>query len=135
MSTLVIEQDLTVRSVTVTTDTLSVELSDGRGVSVPLTWFPRLLHGAPEERERWELIGRGSGIHWPDLDEDISLEGLLVGRSSAESQQSLGRSKRGKNRLANKTLHPTATRACRCGQSGKRGRPIGCRRAVPGGCA
>ena len=91
MSTLVIEQDLTVRSVTVTSDTLSVELSDGRGVSVPLAWFPRLLHGAPEERERWELIGRGSGIHWPDLDEDISLEGLLAGRSSAESQQSLGR--------------------------------------------
>jgi hypothetical protein len=91
MSTLVIEQDLTVRAVTVTADTLSVELSDGRGVSVPLAWFPRLLHGAPEEREHWELIGRGSGIHWPDLDEDISLEGLLAGRSSAESQQSLSR--------------------------------------------
>ncbi len=91
MSTLVIEQDLTVRSVSVTSNTLSVELSDGRGVSVPLGWFPRLIHATPEERERWELIGRGSGIHWPDLDEDISLEGLLAGRSSAESQQSFGR--------------------------------------------
>jgi hypothetical protein len=91
MSTLVIEQDLTVRSVTVTSTTLSVELSDGRGVSVPLGWFPRLIHATPEERERWELIGRGSGIHWPDLDEDISLEGLLAGRSSAESPQSFGR--------------------------------------------
>jgi hypothetical protein len=91
MSTLVFEQDLTVRSVTVTSDTLSVELSDGRGVSVPLGWFPRLLHATPAERERWELIGRGSGIHWTDLDEDISLEGLVAGRSSAESQQSFGR--------------------------------------------
>ncbi|MCL4179036.1 MAG: DUF2442 domain-containing protein [Verrucomicrobia bacterium] len=91
MSTLVIEQDLTVRSVTVTSDTLSMELSDGRGVSVPLGWFPRLLHATPEERERWELIGRGSGIHWPDLDEGISLKGLVVGRSSAESQHSFGR--------------------------------------------
>ncbi len=91
MSTLAIEQDLTARSVTVTSNTLSVELSDGRGVSVPLGWFPRLIHATPEERERWELIGGGSGIHWPDLDEDISLEGLLAGRSSAESQQSFGR--------------------------------------------
>jgi hypothetical protein len=91
MSTLAVEQDLTVRSVTVTSNTLSVELSDGRGVSVPLGWFPRLIHATPEERERWELIGGGSGIHGPDLDEDISLEGLLAGRSSAESQQSFGR--------------------------------------------
>ena len=91
MSTLVIEQDLAVSAVTVTADTLCLELSDGRSLSVPLAWFPRLLHGTPEERGHWELIGRGSGIHWPDLDEDISLEGLLAGRSSAESQQSLER--------------------------------------------
>lgn len=91
MSTLVVEHDLVVSAVTVTADTLSVELSDGRSLSVPLAWFPRLLHGNAEERGRWELIGRGSGIHWPDLDEDISLEGLLAGRSSGESQQSLDR--------------------------------------------
>ncbi|MCP5523278.1 MAG: DUF2442 domain-containing protein [Verrucomicrobiales bacterium] len=91
MNTLVIEQDLAVSSVAVTGDSLSLELSDGRSLSVPLGWFPRLLHGTSEERGRWELIGRGSGIHWPDLDEDISLEGLLAGRSSAESQQSLDR--------------------------------------------
>jgi hypothetical protein len=91
MTTLVIEQDLSVRGVAVTADTLGVELSDGRSLSVPLAWFPRLLHGTLEERAHWELIGRGAGIHWPDLDEDISLEGLLAGRSSAESQQSLDR--------------------------------------------
>ena len=108
MSTLVIEQDLAVSGVAVTPDTLSVELSDGRSLSVPLGWFPRLLHGTPEERARWELIGRGSGIHWPDLDEDISLEGLLAGRSSAESQQSLDRwLKTLKQRLANKRLRRT----------------------------
>ena len=91
MSTLVIEQDLAVSSVVVTADTLSVELSDGRSLSVPLGWFPRLLHGTPEERVRWELIGRGSGVHWPDLDEDISVVGILGGRPSGESADSLRR--------------------------------------------
>ena len=74
--------------VTVTDDTLSVELSDGRAISVPLTWFPRLMHATPGERPKWRLIGRGQGIHWEDLDEDISVEGLLAGRPSGESQAS-----------------------------------------------
>ncbi|MCP5518708.1 MAG: DUF2442 domain-containing protein [Verrucomicrobiales bacterium] len=91
MSTLVSEQDLVVSAVAVTADALCVELSDGRSLSVPLAWFPRLLHGTPAERGQWELIGRGSGIHWPALDEDVSLKGLLAGRSSAESQPSLER--------------------------------------------
>ena len=73
---------------TVTDDALSVELSDGRILSVPLTWFPRLVHGTPKERANWRLIGRGQGIHWEDLDEDISVEGLLAGRPSGESQLS-----------------------------------------------
>jgi hypothetical protein len=73
----------------VTDDSLSVDLSDGRTVTVPLTWFPRLLHGAPAERERWRLIGRGEGIHWEALDEDISVESLLAGKPSGESQDSL----------------------------------------------
>lgn len=108
MSTLVVEQELAVRGVVVTPDTLSVELSDGRSLSVPLGWFPRLLHGTPGERARWELIGRGSGIHWPELDEDISLEGLLAGRSSGESQQSLDRwLKTRKPRQANKRIRRT----------------------------
>ena len=75
--------------VTVTEDTLSVELGDGRSISVPLTWFPRLLHATPRERSRLRLIGKGEGIHWDGLDEDISTESLLAGRRSGESQESL----------------------------------------------
>ncbi|MCB7130428.1 MAG: DUF2442 domain-containing protein [Candidatus Brocadiales bacterium] len=75
-------------SVSVTEDSLSVDLSDGRTVSVPLAWFPRLLHATREERENWRLIGKGQGIHWKDIDEDISVEGLLAGRPSGESQES-----------------------------------------------
>lgn len=75
-------------NVTVTGDTLSVDLSDGRTISVPLAWFPRLVHATPEERQNWRLIGKGQGIHWEDLDEDISVEGLLAGRASGESQAS-----------------------------------------------
>src|SRR3990170_674517 len=74
--------------VLVTEDTLSVDLSDGRTIMVPLAWFPRLLHGTKEERNNWRLIGRGQGIHWEDLDEDISVENLLAGRASSESQAS-----------------------------------------------
>ncbi len=77
--------------VTVTDDTVTVDLVDGRTLSVPLAWFPRLAHGSPAEREQWRLVGRGEGIHWTGLDEDISVEGLLAGRASAESQASLER--------------------------------------------
>lgn len=75
-------------SVKITDDTLSVDLSDGRTISVPLTWNPRLYHSDSEERNRWRLIGKGKGIHWEDLDEDISVEGLLAGKHSGESQES-----------------------------------------------
>ena len=75
-------------NVTITEDTLSVDLSDGRTISVPLAWFPRLLQSAPEERNNWRLIGKGRGIHWEDIDEDISVEGLLSGKPSGESQPS-----------------------------------------------
>jgi hypothetical protein len=68
-----------------------VHLDDGRTLSVPLAWYPRLLHGTAEERGLFELIGDGEGIHWPELDEDISVEGLLAGRASAESDASLAR--------------------------------------------
>ncbi len=77
--------------IVVTDDTLTVELSDGRAISVPLAWYPRLLHGTEEERGNWRFIGGGQGIHWPDLDEDISVEGMLAGRPSGESQESLRR--------------------------------------------
>ena len=75
-------------NVTVTEDTLSIDLSDGRTVYVPLPWFPRLAHATVEERNNWRLIGKGHGIHWPDLDEDISVEGLIAGKPSGESQAS-----------------------------------------------
>jgi hypothetical protein len=77
-----------IENLAVTEDTLTVDLDDGRTLSVPLAWFPRLLHGSPEERRNWRLIGKGHGIHWEDLDEDISVEGLLIGKSSGESQAS-----------------------------------------------
>ena len=78
-------------AVTVSEDTLTAELSDGRTISVPVAWYPRLLHGTVAERINWRLIGGGQGIHWPDLDEDISVESLLAGRASRESQRSLKR--------------------------------------------
>ncbi len=74
--------------VKVTDDTLSVDLSDGRTISVPLEWFPRLVHASLEERNNWRLIGKGHGIHWEDIDEDISVKGLLAGKPSGESQTS-----------------------------------------------
>ena len=70
---------------------LTVELVDGRTVSVPVQWYPRLAHASPEERAKWRFIGRGEGIHWPELDEDISIANLLAGKSSGESQRSLKR--------------------------------------------
>jgi Protein of unknown function (DUF2442) len=72
-------------------DTLSVDLSDGRTIAAPIAWFPRLAHGNPQERGNWRLIGNGEGIHWPDLDEDVSVDSLLRGRRSGESQASLQR--------------------------------------------
>jgi len=75
--------------VSISEDALSVELSDGRTIVVPLDWYPRLTHATDAERANWRLIGKGQGIHWGDLDEDLSVEGLLVGRPSGESQSSL----------------------------------------------
>ncbi len=89
MSTLAIEIEIPrAIDVKVTKDTLTVELSDGRTISVPLQWYPRLVYATPEERKNWRLIGNGEGIHWEDLDEDISVEGLIAGRPSGESQES-----------------------------------------------
>jgi len=75
----------------VTEDALIVDLSDGRTLSVPLDWYPRLLHATPEERGNWRLGAGGEGLHWPDVDEDISVAGLLAGRPSGESAASLQR--------------------------------------------
>ena len=79
------------QSVHFSDDSMIVKLDDGRTLSVPLAGYPRLLHGMNLEREKYELLGDGEGIHWPDLDEDISVEGLLAGKRSAESDASLVR--------------------------------------------
>ena len=89
MSTLTVEAKA--RGVTVTEDALVVDLDDGRTISVPLAWYPRLLHANPVERENWRWIGNREGIHWPDPDEDISIENLLLGEHSGESQSSFRR--------------------------------------------
>lgn len=91
MNTLAIEKREAAETVSVTKDTLTVHLADGRTLSVPLAWYPRLLQGSSKERRRWRLIGKGEGIHWPDLDEDISVESLLLGHPSGESQESFKR--------------------------------------------
>lgn len=77
--------------VSVSDDALIVDLADGRTIAAPLAWFPRLAHGTPVERCNLRLIAAGEGIHWPDLDEDISVESLLAGRRSGETQESLRR--------------------------------------------
>jgi hypothetical protein len=79
------------QQVVVTDDTLTVDLTDGRTIAVPLVWYPRLLHGTQAERGNWRFIGDKEGIHWPDLDEDISVENLLSGKPSGESQSSFKR--------------------------------------------
>ena len=90
MSSLVIEvQQASAQSVAVSADSLTVDLVDGRTIIAPLMWYPRLWYGSPEERDNYEIIGDGTLIHWPDLDEDLSVSGLLAGRRSGESQKSL----------------------------------------------
>ncbi|MGH8583622.1 MAG: DUF2442 domain-containing protein [Gammaproteobacteria bacterium] len=107
MSTSAIEIEVPfAENVTVSDDTLCVDLSDGRSISVPLAWYPRLAHGLSVERKRWRMIGRGVGIHWEDLDEDVSVEGLLAGKRSGESQASFS------NWLAKRSSRPT-TRSTR----------------------
>jgi hypothetical protein len=77
------------QAVRVSADTLNVDLADGRSIAVPVEWYPRLANGTIAERNNWRFIGRGEGIHWPDLDEDISVENLLSGARSGESRRSL----------------------------------------------
>ena len=92
MTTLILDSAaLQATAVEVTDDSLVVELADGRSISAPLAWYPRLFHGSAAERAHSRLIVGGEGIHWPDLDEDISIEGLLAGRPSGESPSSLQR--------------------------------------------
>jgi hypothetical protein len=90
-----------VRHVVITDGLISVNLADGRTISAPLASYPRLLHGTPEERNNWRLIGNAEGIHWPDLDEDISIDNLLLGRPSGESQASFAEWLKKRNSISN----------------------------------
>lgn len=89
MNTLVLEHECLAQKVIFTDDSFIVYLNDGRNISVPLVWYPRLFTANKRELENYELIGDGEGIHWPNLDEDISVEGILAGRRSGECQSSL----------------------------------------------
>ncbi len=90
MTTLEISIDIpNVCDTRISDDTLTIDLEDGRTVSVPIAWYPRLMFATKKERENWRIIGTGLGIHWEEIDEDISVEALLLGRSSGESQTSL----------------------------------------------
>ena len=79
-------------------DSLFVDLLDGRTIAAPLAWYPRLFHATDNERNNWRLIGRGEGIHWPDLDEDISVENLLAGKPSGEGPRSFAAWLEGRNK-------------------------------------
>jgi hypothetical protein len=83
MSTSALNPGLRVKDVRITEDELIVSIADGRTISVPLVWYPRLLHATVEQRARWELAGAGCGIHWPEIDEDLSTEGLLADAPSS----------------------------------------------------
>ena len=88
MTTLTLQSEPIAQCVTCTAEKLIVDLADGRSLSVPLEWYPRLLHASPIERQNWEILGDGYAIEWGDLDEHIGIEGLLAGKRSGESQRS-----------------------------------------------
>ena len=89
MSTLAIKTDKRVKSVSFTEDTISVDLMDGRTIVVPLVWYPRLLNGSSEQIANWEVCGGGYGIHWEDLDEDLSTEGMLRGAPAPRKSKAI----------------------------------------------
>jgi hypothetical protein len=80
-----------ITQVYVTDDTLTADLEDGRTIAVPIGWYPRLAHATPDERANFQISGAGYGIHWPDLDEDLGVEGMLLGKKSTESPDSFAR--------------------------------------------
>jgi hypothetical protein len=91
MTTLVLETDPVAVDVATANNTMTVHLADGRSNMIPLAWYPRLMHGSPAQRRKWQLLGNGYAIEWPELDEHISVEGLIAGHRSGESRQSLAR--------------------------------------------
>jgi hypothetical protein len=120
MSSSVVEiQDARAQSVRVTDEALTVDLFDGRTIIVPLVWFPRLWHGTPQKRNHFEILGDGAYLHWPDLDEDLTVGGLLAGHRSGESSQSLQKwlasqkSKERSERPSNKRMQPARQKRAR----------------------
>ncbi len=83
------KQEPRAQQVKISEDALIIDLIDGRSISVPLVWYPRLWYGTPEEREEFEIFGDGKYLHWPNLDEDLTVEGLIEGLRSGESPKSL----------------------------------------------
>jgi hypothetical protein len=88
MSTSTIDSTATAANVRVDADAVTLELADGRVVSAPIAWYPRLSHASAAEKANWRLIAGGRGVHWADIDEDISVENILAGKPSGESQTS-----------------------------------------------
>jgi hypothetical protein len=84
MNSLLIEDMPRATNVVCTDDELSVSLADGRRLAAPIAWFPRLAHATPAQRANYQLLGEGQGIHWPDIDEDVSVAGLVAGRPASE---------------------------------------------------
>ncbi len=103
-------QEARAQLVTVSDEALSVDLVDGRTVIVPLLWFPRLWHGSKEERNNLEIFGDGAYIHWPDLDEDLTVAGLLEGKRSGESAISLKKWLASRKGISRKPLRKRLTR-------------------------
>lgn len=105
MHSLAHKKDERVEAVYFTRDSLVVDLVDGRTISVPLSWYPRLFKATPKERASWEICGGGYGIHWPDLDEDLSTEGLLRGAPApTEQKTSLPTKRPAKRKKTKKSL-------------------------------
>ena len=108
MSTSTLASSPTAVGVEITEESLSVSLSDGRVVSVPISWYPRLSNALPRHRVVWEFIGRGHGIHWPELDEDISVENMLLGQPSGEGARSFSRWKEWYQRKVTEQAGPSS---------------------------
>jgi hypothetical protein len=98
MTTLILETEPAAARVKIRDEKLVVDLADGRTITVPLDWYPRLVHASQKERKNWKLLGNGYAIEWPDLDEHIGIEGLVAGRRSGESPKSFERWLSGRRR-------------------------------------
>ena len=117
MNTLEIEiQEARAQDVRVDDNILAVDLTDGRTIITPLAWYPRLLHGTPQERANFEIIGDGKYLHWPDLDEDLTIAGILAGRQSGESAKSLKKWLDSRSKAIRQPVHQVAEKKAKYGK-------------------